>query len=207
LRVVKRFRAPIDWPQLKQRVADAERALARRGELDPDQRRAVLAARARALAARRPPAAPAGESIELVEFALARHRFAIETRVVREVQALKDLTGVPCTPPFVSGIMNAHGRVIAVIDLRRFFELGESGLSDLSKVIILHQGENEFGVLADTVVGTCRLPLADLQNPPAAAVGRRRRCLRGATAQQLLVIDGARLLGDPDLVVDEEVSP
>lgn len=202
-----RSRAPIDWQQLKRRLADTERALMRGSEPDPEQRRAILGARARTLAASRPPAVPAGESIELVEFTLARRRFAVETAVVREVQALKDLTGVPCTPPFVSGIINAHGRVIAVIDLKTFFELGESGLSDLSKVIILHQGETEFGILADSVVGTCRLPLADLQISPTAAVGRRDRCLRGVTAQQLLVIDGARLLGDPDLVVDEEVFP
>jgi purine-binding chemotaxis protein CheW len=204
---VKRQRTPIDWQQVKQRLADTERALARGSDLDPDQRRAILGARAQALAARRPPAAPGGDSIEVVEFVLAQRRFAIDAAVVREVQALKELTGVPCTPPFVSGIINAHGRVIAVIDLKRFFELGESGLSDLNKVIILQQGETELGILADNVVGTSRMPLADLETPPTSPVGLHARCLRGVTAQQVVVIDGSRLLADPDLVVDEEVSP
>ncbi|WP_280156189.1 chemotaxis protein CheW [Piscinibacter sp. XHJ-5] len=199
-----RHRVAIDWQQIKRRLADTERALARGGELDPQQRRDILAARAEALA-RRPPAALGGDSIEVVEFVIAQRHFAIEAEVVREVQALKELTGVPCTPAFVSGIINAHGRVIAVIDLKRFFELGESGLSDLNKVIILQQGEIEFGVLADSVVGTSRMPLAALDPPPS--MGRQARCLRGITAQHVMVIDGARLLGDPDLVVDEQVSP
>jgi purine-binding chemotaxis protein CheW len=200
-------RPAVDWQKVKRRLAATERALARGSELEPAQRRAILRARAEALAATQPPAMPPGMGFEVVEFALGARRFAIEAAFVREVQPLEELTGVPCTPPFVSGIINAHGRILAVIDLQRFLELPESGLSDQNKVIILQQGDLEFGILADRIAGTRGLLLADLQPPSPALVGRRAHCLRGVTSQQLLVLDAQRLAGEPSLVVDEEVAP
>ena len=197
----------VDWQQVKRRLAATERALLRDGEGDPEQRRRILQARAEAMAAVRPPAPVAGEGIEVVEFTLAERRCAIECAFVREVQPLKELTGIPCTPPFVSGIINAHGRILAVIDLQKFLELAESGLSDLNKVIILQHGDLEFGILADRIVGTYWLPLTDLQAAAPAIDLARPDCVRGVTDQQVMVLDAQRLVADAALVVDDEVSP
>ncbi len=201
-----RHRKPVDWQEVKRRLAATEKALARGGEPGDDERRALLRARAQAAAAQRPTAAT-GDGIDCVEFELAPHRFAIATRFVREVRSLKELTGVPCTPPFVSGMISAHGRILAVIDLKKFLELNESGLSDLDKVIILQQGDVEFGILADRIVGTNRVALSELQSPSPSLTTGRSHCLRGVTPQQVVLIDGQQLLDDPVLVIDEEVSP
>ena len=202
-----RDRQPIDWQRLKQRLAATEKALARGSEPRDADGRAVLRTRAQALASRPSAAAHARDGVEWVEFELAQRRFAVEAAFVREVQPLKELTGVPCTPPFVSGMINAHGRILAVIDLKKFFELSHSGLSDLNKVIILQQGDAEFGVLADRIVGTNRMSLAGLQPASSSHGGRRTHCLRGVTPQQVVLIDGLQLLHDPALVIDEEVAP
>src|SRR5687768_2140813 len=83
----------------------------------------ILRARAQALArpARHVPLAEA--SLEVLEFRLAQERYALETRYVREVYPLKDLTRLPCTPPFVLGIVNVRGRITPVIDIKKFFDL------------------------------------------------------------------------------------
>jgi purine-binding chemotaxis protein CheW len=196
----------VDWDGIKLRLAEAERALARDFAPTDEQRRAILHARAQNMAIETLRAAPAGESIEVVEFVLGHEHYAIESVFVREVLPLKELTGVPCTPAFVSGIINAHGRILAVIDLKTFFELPESGLSDLNKVMILQQGELEFGILADRIVGANRLPFAQIQPPLPTMSGRRAGFLRGVTHERLVVLDGAKLLSDPALVVDDEAT-
>jgi len=61
----------------------------------------ILRARARALARPRERTPVAEASLELLEFRLAQECYALETRYVREVYPLKDLTPLPCTPPFV----------------------------------------------------------------------------------------------------------
>ncbi len=88
----------------------------------PDNRE-ILRARARVLA-RPPQSIPAAEtSLEVVEFRLAQECYALETRFVNVVYPLKDLTPLPCTQPFVLGIVNVRGRITPVIDVKKFFDL------------------------------------------------------------------------------------
>ena len=94
----------------------------------------------------------------MLEFSLAYERYALETAFVREVYPLKEFTPLPCTPPFVLGIISVRGQILAVIDLKRFFNLPEKGLSDLNKVIILRRGGLEVGLLADAVSGVQAIP-------------------------------------------------
>ena len=199
-----RSRTPVDWEEVRRRLATTERALAEGAQdIAPDARRAQMRARAQALAAER---APVPGAVDLVEFQLGAQRFAIEAVHVHEVRHLKELTGIPCTPAFVSGIINAHGRILAVIDLKKLLALAESGISDLNKVIILRQADVEFGILADEIVGTARWALAGLLPAPPGLAGRHADCVRGITPQGTVVLDGARLLAEPALVVDDEVS-
>ncbi len=64
----------------------------------------------------------AEETIELVEFTLARGRYALEAKHVREVYPLRGLTPLPCTPSFILGIINVRGQLMAVTDLREFVD-------------------------------------------------------------------------------------
>ncbi|MBI4662180.1 MAG: purine-binding chemotaxis protein CheW [Verrucomicrobia bacterium] len=165
----------------------------------------ILRARAKALA--RPPQRkdPAGPSIEIVEFGLAGERYALETACVREVYPLNDLTPLPGTPPFVAGIIHARGRIVAVIDLKKFFDLPEEGITDSHRVVIVGRDDTEIGVLADFVAGVRSVPLSALQSALPTFSGPREQYLKGVTAERLVVLDAARILADPKIVVEEGV--
>lgn len=171
----------------------------------PDARQ-VLRARAQALA--RPPerAEVAGSSLELLEFRLARESYALETRHVREVYPLKNLTPLPCTPPFVLGIVNVRGRITAVMDIKKFFDLPEKGLTDLHRIILVRNGDLELGLLADVIVGVRTLPLEALQASLPTLTGIRADYLKGVTAERLVVLDLNRILADPKIIVNEVVD-
>src|SRR5882757_6299566 len=96
----------------------------------PNDPQEILRARARVLA--RPPErqAEAGAMLDLLEFRLAQECYAVENRYVQEVCPLKELTPLPCTPPFLLGIVNVRGRILPVLDLKKFFDLPEKGLTD-----------------------------------------------------------------------------
>jgi len=167
----------------------------------------VLHERAAALA-RRPAQAPAADTlIEVLEFRLAHERYAVETRHVREVHALRSLTPLPCAPAFVRGIVNVRGRITAVLDIKRFFDLPEEGLTDLHRVVLVQGHGMEVGLLADAIVGVHSIALADLQEQLPHLTGIRADYLRGVTAQGLVVLDAQRLLQDPRIIVEEEVQP
>jgi len=146
------------------------------------------------------------ESIEVVIFQLAYETYGIETAWVREVYPLKDLTPLPCTPGFVAGIVNVRGQVISVIDIKKFFDLPEKGLTDLNKVIILSNGVMEFGILADSVVEVKSIPLNKIQAGLPTLTGIREDYLRGITAERLVILDAAKLLTDSNIIVHEECA-
>ena len=170
-----------------------------------DKQQRILKARAIALA-REPVASDAeGERIEIVEFLLADERYAIESTYIGKVYPLKDLTVLPCTPAFVLGIINLRGRILSVIDLRTFFDLPHRGLSDLNKVIVLHAGAMEFGLLADAIIAARWLPRSLLLPSLPTLTEIRAEYLLGVTPERLVVFDGGKILADSRMVVHEEV--
>ncbi|WP_333874663.1 chemotaxis protein CheW [Methylobacter sp.] len=175
------------------------------GSTTPQQWQGILKARALALAQMPEQAGPT-ESIEVVIFQLAYETYGIETAWVREVYPLKDLTPLPCTPGFVAGIVNVRGQVISVIDIKKFFDLPEKGLTDLNKVIILSNGVMEFGILADSVVEVKSIPLNKIQAGLPTLTGIREDYLRGITAERLVILDAAKLLTDSNIIVHEECA-
>jgi purine-binding chemotaxis protein CheW len=170
---------------------------------DDDSER-ILIERARALARSHEPAQPRGATLELLEFGLAKERYALETRHVTEVQPLRDLTPLPGTPHFLLGIVNVRGRIVPVIDLKKFFELPEQGLTDLHRVILVRGDDIELGVLADVTRGVIDVPLASLQPSLPTLTGIRAHYLMGLTAERVVVLDFDRILSDPAITVRQE---
>jgi purine-binding chemotaxis protein CheW len=193
----------IDWEAIHRRLAAAAAAISGSLDRNPEEARRVLEARARAAA--RPPVTPDNaERIEVLAFSLAGEAYGVETSYVGEVCQLKDLTAVPCTPPFVAGAMNLRGRILAVVDLRTFFGLPAKGLTELNRVIVLKGGDNELGLLADSVDGVRQVSVSDLQDGLPTLTGVREKFLKGVTGRMLAVFDGARLLSDDGLKVNEQ---
>lgn len=166
----------------------------------------ILRARAQALA-RPPKRPPAAETLlDLLEFRLAQECYAVETRYVREVYPLKDLTPLPCTPPFVLGIVNVRGHILPLLDLKKFFDLPEQGLTDLHRIIFVRGHDLEFGLLADVIVGLRSIPVEKVQPSLPTLTGIRGDYLKGVTAERLVVLDLEHILADPRIIVHEEVE-
>jgi purine-binding chemotaxis protein CheW len=196
----------IDWPAIHRRLETARAALERRLAPTNEEKKKVLKMRATVLAVEPMENARRQEQLEIVEFLLAYERYALESSFVREVYPLKELTPLPGAPSFVLGIINVRGRIVSVIDLKKFFDLPEKGLTDLNRVIIVSDGQMEFGLLADAVPGVRRIPLAEIQPPLPTLTGIRLAYLKGVTSQRLVVLDAAKLLTDPRVTEPQGVE-
>ena len=168
--------------------------------------REILRARAQALARPAQPEGPADGSLELLGFRLAREAYAVETAHVVEVSPLRDLTHIPCTPPFMLGVVNVRGRLIPVIDIKKFFGLPERGLTDLHRVILVRGSDLELGLLADVIVGVRSIAADSLQPPLPTLTEVAAEYVRGVTAERLVVLDVPRIVSDPRIVVHDEVE-
>lgn len=189
----------IDWAEIRRRIENATAAARQAVAPTAVEKVRVLRARAKALA-REPDRDKREHSLDVVEFVLAYERYALDAVFVREVHPLKDITALPGTPAFIAGIVNVRGRIVSVIDLKRFFDLPAKGLTDLNKVIILDDGQMEFGLLVDAVTAVHRLPLSEIQPGPPTLTGVRADYLQGVTAQRVVILNAAKLLADPQIL-------
>ncbi|MBI4832813.1 MAG: purine-binding chemotaxis protein CheW [Candidatus Lindowbacteria bacterium] len=173
---------------------------------DPEEMRKILAARANALARKPKQTKDEGKRIEIVEFLVAHEHYGIESSFAGKVYPLQELTPLPCTPPFVCGIVNVRGQIVSVIDLKKFFELPEKGLTDLNRFIVVRNHKMEFGILVDDVIGIRNIPLAGIQQALPTLTGIREKYLKGVTDEQVVILDANKLLSDKGIIVNEEVD-
>ncbi len=199
-------RATIDWAEVRARMDAARAAGERAWTPGADETKRILRERALALAAEAGGTQILADSIEVVEFLLAHERYAVEACHVREVYPLENLTPLPCTPAFVLGIVNLRGEIVSVIDVRKFFDLPQTGLPDLNKVIVLESANMAFGILADAILGVRRIPLAEIQPSLPTLTGIREKYLKGITPERTVVLDAGKLLADEEIVVQEQMG-
>lgn len=167
-----------------------------------EEKTGILRARAKALAKQSKGIEGEGAYLEVVEFMLAHERYALELTHIREVYPLKEFVPLPGTPGFVLGIINVGGQILSIIDIKRFFELPEKGLTNLNKVIILQSDEMEFGILADEILGTTKIPESAIQTSLPTLTGVRADYLKGVTGDRVVILDGEKLLSDEKMVVE-----
>ncbi|MGB9129682.1 MAG: chemotaxis protein CheW [Thiobacillus sp.] len=199
-------RTRIAWQEIRQRLEAASAVIEHAALPDVEETRRILKARAQALGRKSDPVEATGERIEVVEFVLAQERYAVESEYVRDVYPLEHLTPVPCTPAFVLGIVNLRGEILSVIDIKKFFDLPDKGLTDLNKVIVLESGNMRFGILADAIIGVHAIPVADIQASLPTLTGIREEYLNGVTPDRTVILDAEALLADERIVVQEQVA-
>jgi len=172
----------------------------------PEEVKRILRERAEALAKPMEEARTPAEPLELLVFSLAGERYGIETAHVLEVVPLRGLTSVPCTPPFLLGVVNHRGRILPVLDLRRLFELAGQGIAKGGRVVAVAVGGMAFGIFADAVAGSVRLGADEVAPPPVSLARDRQAFIRGITGGMVAVLDLEALASDPRITVNEEVG-
>ena len=201
----KQREAAINWRSIYARLEHARISSEKMFELSAAEKQKVLESRAQDLAKPLRKAADEEGALDVLAFYLARERYAIERNQITEVCSMKELAQIPCTPPFVVGVINLHGQILSVIDLKKIFNLPEKGLTDLNKVIVIGDEHMELGILADEIGELASISEGTLQHSTVALNGVRASYAKGVTAEGVIVIDAKKLLSDDAIVVRQEV--
>jgi purine-binding chemotaxis protein CheW len=175
-------------------------------EATPEEKRNILRARAKSLAQEPERKGETEKYLDVLAFLLAHETYAIETASIREVYPLTELTPLPCTPDYIFGIINIRGQILTIIDMKKFFDLPEKGITNLNRVIVVQAGDMELGILADEIIGIKSIFGDDVKPPPATITGIGAEYLKGVTEDRLIVLDADKMLSDKRLVVHEEVE-
>lgn len=112
-------------------------------------------------------------------FQIGAESYGMPLLQVQEIRTYTPTTRVPGAPPYVLGVINLRGNIIAVLDARARFGL-ELPPDEQATVIIVAQVEGKtFGLRVDSVSDVVEVPLNEVQPPPPIASEETRRFLNG----------------------------
>ena len=143
--------------------------------------------------------------MEGLAFLLSNEKYLYDSVYIFELLHIENLTPLPCTPNFIVGIINIRGRIVSVIEMKRFLGLPVKGLSNLNKVIVVNNEEIEFGILADEIIGSKKINLEKLQTAKAFEGNQNKGFIQGITAGNLLILDIERIFESNKIIVNEVV--
>ena len=127
-------------------------------------------------------------TVQVVVFELDNEEYAVPIEDVREVIKIPEITPVPNSPDFISGLINLRGKILPAINLEvRFSLMREHKDIQAKNIIIVEGGESSFGVIVDTIVEVLRVPSNSIQDAPSAV----RTKIGSQYIKGVIVIGGA----------------
>jgi purine-binding chemotaxis protein CheW len=138
---------------------------------------------------------------EILTFRLGDGDYSVPARYVREVQLLGEVTPLPFTPPYLVGLVNVRGRLLAALDIRPLLDMSEAPPQPQAFLLVLAANGLEVGLLADAVVEVRR---GDDQLSPvlSSVAGRGVAWVRGVDRRLSVLLDPPALLSDPRLAIN-----
>jgi len=105
------------------------------------------------------------EPLQIIVFTLDEQRYALHLAAVRKTVRMVEITPLPQAPEMVLGVINFHGVVVPVLNIRRRFRLPErpAGLGD--QLIIARTACRLVALVVDGVSDVVSLPPEQLVDP------------------------------------------
>jgi len=84
------------------------------------------------------------ETMQLVIFRLNEQEYGVDIFKVNEIVPYMNPTKIPNSPVYVEGVLNLRGHVIPIINMKRKFNLEDSGTNDNTRIIVTDTGGNNM---------------------------------------------------------------
>ena len=146
------------------------------------------------------------ETRQYLTFKLGNEVFGIDVAKVREVLDFTNVTEIPRTPDYMSGVINLRGSVVPVVDLRLCFEMPKTQRTKNTCIIVVEvelEGEaTVIGALADSVEEVIDLEPDQIQPAPKIGTQIRTDFIKGMgkrDAQFIIILDIDRVFSAEEL--------
>lgn len=112
-------------------------------------------------------------------FQIGSESYGMPLLQVQEIRTYTPTTRVPSAPPYVLGVINLRGNIIAVLDARVRFGLEPPPDEQATVIVVAQVGDKTFGLRVDSVSDVVDVPISEVQPPPAIASEETQRFLNG----------------------------
>jgi purine-binding chemotaxis protein CheW len=161
-----------------------------------------------------------GERIQLLLFRLGCEVYGLEIKFVSDIRPLGQVTLVPRVPDWVVGVVTNRGKILTVIDLRRFFKLPggsspENGTPGDPQAghfqVSVETPQMEVALFVDEVLSVESIPINQIKNQSDVWGEMRPEYVHGISKYQtsqdishIIVLNLPVLLADKNLMIEEK---
>ncbi|HEY8084445.1 MAG TPA: chemotaxis protein CheW [Methylophilaceae bacterium] len=137
-----------------------------------------------------------------IVFSLMSQRYALDLSKVEKAVRIVEVSPLPQAPEIVLGIINFHGLIVPVINMRRRFGLPEREIELSDQLIIARTSRRMVGLVVDEVIAAAEYP------EQVIAAGENILPGMDHVAGVVKLQDGLILINDLDkfLSIEEEAS-
>jgi purine-binding chemotaxis protein CheW len=107
------------------------------------------------------------EARQIVTFNVDDRVFGIDVGVVREIKGWQETTPLPHAAPYVRGVINLRGLILAVYDLRARLGGALTTPSSTHVNLVVDVADRTAGLLVDAVSDIVDVPASAIHPPPA----------------------------------------
>ncbi len=134
---------------------------------------------------------------QFVVFRQGQTEFAVPIKQVWRIVPLGTITRVPRVPSFIEGIINLHGNIVPVIDLKKRLKLNETPYDEDARIVVVNVQGQQVGMMVDAVTEILWLPEDDIDPPPAMIADINGIFLTGVAVYDhrlFVILDLSRIL-------------
>lgn len=128
--------------------------------------------------------------------------YGVPYRFVEEVMTVTKITKVPCTPPFIQGVINRRGDMLTVLDLRRLFHIETLGISPQQDILIIRVDNVTIGISVDELLGNTEYIEEKLSKPMPSGAGVDTNYVLGIDQGHITMLNFEAILSDETLQVN-----
>ena len=141
------------------------------------------------------------ELLQLVSFNIGQEEFGLGIQSIQEINRMVEITRVPNSPEFVSGVINLRGKVIPIINLRKRFGFPPKENDRNTRIMVVELGGMVVGFIVDSVSEVLRIPKNITEPPPSIVAGIGSEYITAVAKLEnrlLILLDLERVLKDKE---------
>ncbi|RYM07162.1 purine-binding chemotaxis protein CheW [Sporolactobacillus sp. THM7-7] len=149
------------------------------------------------------------ETLKVVLFQLNHETFGVPVDQVLSIERVPEMTRVPNTAEYVSGVMNLRGSVIPVIDVSLRLRMGRIKETKDTRIIVVDVGDFQVGLMVGSANEVIDIDPQSIEETPDIVGGAEARYIRGVAKKAdnlLILLNLKRVLNEEEVAEIKKIK-
>lgn len=105
------------------------------------------------------------KELQVVGFRIGNETFGVRIGSVREIVRVPEITAVPSAPDTVEGVINLRGKIIPVMDLRKWFGHADLQADKKNRILVVELDNKLVGLIVNAASEVLKIPPSEIAAP------------------------------------------